>query len=441
MFTKEQLAKWRELGFEFDDFYDSVAVDKKKEDYGGIDIPTISFKGKAPEKIEINKKTLIEFLISGESRYLKNNINVELISTDDNISFTTKQWRGDYGFTLKTNVTAKKEGAYVLQFKINGKNSNALNLTFYDKNQSENSSKCICKKVSWTADNLKYVVSQLRKLDIRKIDSNPKDSRGNKTYLDKSGNVIPSTDRGKRPKEAVKLNIIIKDLSFFDDIAEDNKENRDRLFLKKVSDLNIKASEANYNDFVKQLNRVFTKYEINTCLRKVHFFAQVYHETLKFTSTYENTSNTGYSGGDFYQGRGIKQITHDYNYLEYYSFVNKVKLFDIYMKNRIVGESVVAFNTRTNNQYISVEDMKKINELVSKVSTDIYYACDSAGWYWQKNKINQYADKDDIIGVSAKVNNPSATNTTSTSRINGFEERKKFYDLMKIILDYENCSS
>src|SRR5690625_3263175 len=27
MFTKEQLAKWRELGFEFDDFYDQVAVD------------------------------------------------------------------------------------------------------------------------------------------------------------------------------------------------------------------------------------------------------------------------------------------------------------------------------------------------------------------------------------------------------------------------------
>lgn len=32
MFTKEQLAKWRELDFEFDDFYDSVAVDKKEEE-------------------------------------------------------------------------------------------------------------------------------------------------------------------------------------------------------------------------------------------------------------------------------------------------------------------------------------------------------------------------------------------------------------------------
>lgn len=140
MFTKEQLAQWRELGFEFDDFYDAVAVDKKEEDYSN-DIPTISFKGKAPEKIEINKKTLIEFLIRGESRYLQNNINVELISTDDNISFTTKQWRADYGFTLKTNVTAKKEGSYILQFRINGKDSNALNLSFYAPDKVEN-----CKK-------------------------------------------------------------------------------------------------------------------------------------------------------------------------------------------------------------------------------------------------------------------------------------------------------
>ena len=27
MFTKEQLAQWRAQGFEFDDFYDTVAVD------------------------------------------------------------------------------------------------------------------------------------------------------------------------------------------------------------------------------------------------------------------------------------------------------------------------------------------------------------------------------------------------------------------------------
>ncbi len=31
MFTKQQLAQWRELGYEFDGFYDTVAVEEKKE--------------------------------------------------------------------------------------------------------------------------------------------------------------------------------------------------------------------------------------------------------------------------------------------------------------------------------------------------------------------------------------------------------------------------
>jgi hypothetical protein len=96
-------------------------------------IPTISFKGKAPDKIEINKQTLIEFIISGQSRILQNNINVELITTDDNITFSKKQWDNvDYGFTLKTNVTAKQEGTYTFQFNVNGEPANALCLIFYD---------------------------------------------------------------------------------------------------------------------------------------------------------------------------------------------------------------------------------------------------------------------------------------------------------------------
>ena len=33
--------------------------------------------------------------------------------------------------------------------------------------------------------------------------------------------------------------------------------------------------------------------------------------------------------------------------------------------------------------------MNKVDELVTKISIDIYYACDSAGWYWSKNKINE----------------------------------------------------
>lgn len=53
--------------------------------------------------------------------------------------------------------------------------------------------------------------------------------------------------------------------------------------------------------------------------------------------------------------------------------------------------------------------------------------------------LNQFADKDDIISVSAKVNNPSAISERDTSKIVGWVDKKKYYDLMKIVFNYEKC--
>ena len=153
MFTKQQLAKWRNEGFVFPEFYDEVAVDEKKkeEKFNEVkNIPLVSFKGTAPPKIEINKETLIEFVISGQSRILQNNFDVELLTSDSNIFFSTKKWSNvDYGYGLKTKVKAIKEGNYLLQFNINMKDSNALNLTFYAPEIIEN-----CKKENEQIDDL-----------------------------------------------------------------------------------------------------------------------------------------------------------------------------------------------------------------------------------------------------------------------------------------------
>ena len=273
---------------------------------------------------------------------------------------------------------------------------------------------CLCKKTTWTADDLKYIVTELRKREILKKDA--------RNIRNEKKEII-----GK------------EDLTLYNDkINEEEEEIKDKIFYLNRTE-KLDAKYINYSEFSKQLNRVFREYKIDTCLRKIHFIAQIYQETNRFRATYEEVA-TEYSGGNFYQGRGMKQITHDYNYLEYYCFINKSNLFNIYIKNRKdIYESVTNFNKRTNNQHISIENMKKVDELVSKISTDMYYACDSAGWYWWKNKIYEYADKDDIIGVSAKVNNPSAANTTSIDKINGYEDRHKFYLYLKEIFDYENC--
>lgn len=158
------MVKWRELGFEFDDFYVAVAVDKKEEEEkeeGGV--PTISFRDKAPNKIEINKKTLIKFKIDGNKRISQNNIDVELISYDTDISFTTKKWtKRDYGWGLDTNVTAKKAGTFRFQFKVNGKWSNTLSLEFYDK---ENNTSKIDKL---TMEQILSISIQIKKNNVEK---------------------------------------------------------------------------------------------------------------------------------------------------------------------------------------------------------------------------------------------------------------------------------
>ena len=55
--------------------------------------------------------------------------------------------------------------------------------------------------------------------------------------------------------------------------------------LFSASNCNIPASEATYENFTKELNIAMKKYDINTCLRKIHFLAQCYHESAHFSTS------------------------------------------------------------------------------------------------------------------------------------------------------------
>ena len=98
-----------------------------------------------------------------------------------------------------------------------------------------------------------------------------------------------------------------------------------------------------------QINSIFKKYNINTCIRKIHFLAQIYHETDRLRTTLEYATNKNYKP---YFGRGLMQLTWQSNYEVYqsYSGIN------------------------------CVEDYQKIAE-------NLNYACESAGWYWKQGKV------------------------------------------------------
>jgi hypothetical protein len=77
------------------------------------------------------------------------------------------------------------------------------------------------------------------------------------------------------------------------------------------SNYNLNKEFANYETFAKQLNKVFVDYKITKCIQKIHFLAQVYVETNRFRSTYEDKPKSTYWGGvDSDSERGFKYVWH-----------------------------------------------------------------------------------------------------------------------------------
>lgn len=264
--------------------------------------------------------------------------------------------------------------------------------------------KCYCNR-DFTEEELRNIVIQLRSLEL---------------YLDNEKKYVLNVirDENKQPilKDGKKQ---FRKRNMFD-------EYEDRIFDKKLSE-KLKSQEANFESFVKTLNITFKKYDINTCIRKIHFIAQTYHETERFRLTYEedNSYMKDYRGGRYFRGRGLLQITHDdWGYLSYYKFLNPT-----------CDEKIDSIN-RMSNFYKDT-----LIPFCKKLSTQIYYACDSAGWNWKYGgvpsvgeNINSIADKDNVLLVSRSING-------NVKSPNGLKERELYTSILKQIMTYENCEN
>lgn len=134
---------------------------------------------------------------------------------------------------------------------------------------------------------------------------------------------------------------------------------------------------------------------IDTEQRVCHFLAQVAHESgcgrwmeeLASGEAYEGRKDLGNleSGdGKRFKGRGLIQITGRDNYEEY--------SWDAYGDDRMVNYP------------------KRMGKLPD--------AAASAGWYWKDRGLNWWADKDDLEGVTRKIN----------GGLNGLADRRKWLD-------------
>jgi len=160
-------------------------------------------------------------------------------------------------------------------------------------------------------------------------------------------------------------------------------------FMSSLRTNNLSIDKGKVSLFTERINSMFFNYGINTCRRKIHSLAQMYVETASFRSTSENISSlcSNYKGGCDFRGRGMKQITHDFNYLKYYDYVTSKDYSQVYdnlrgSKTEVpVSDYLYIEDPKTKQKITTTFYNQTLKPFVKRLAQDPYYAFDSAGWF------------------------------------------------------------
>lgn len=163
-------------------------------------------------------------------------------------------------------------------------------------------------------------------------------------------------------------------------------------------------AKARIDTFLPIINQYMEEFGINTRLRICHFIAQIAHESGELRYTEEIASGAAYEGrkdlgntqkgdGVRFKGRGLIQLTGHNNYKAYNDYL---------VRN---GMKV---------------DLLKTPELLAKPLG----ATKSAMWFWNTHNLNAYADRDDILTITRKINGGT----------NGLTQRKLYYQRAKLVI-------
>jgi len=160
------------------------------------------------------------------------------------------------------------------------------------------------------------------------------------------------------------------------------------------------ADRAQATLLLPHLLLTMAEYEISTRLRQAHFLAQLIHESGSFNYLEEIDS------GDYLEGR---------------TDLGNTQLGD---GRRFKGRGLIQITGRSN--YLACGQALGIDLIQAPARLAEYdLACLSAGWFWSKHQINQFADRDDIEMVTRTIN----------GGLNGFEERQYYLDAAKDVLN------
>jgi len=178
------------------------------------------------------------------------------------------------------------------------------------------------------------------------------------------------------------------------------------------------------DEWFEAMEEILPFYEINTVDRVAGFIAQCAHESNNFRVLQENLN---------YSSKALDAIFGKYfvragrNAKEYHRQPEKIAnvIYASRMDNgntasgdgwRFRGRGVIQLTGRHN--YTKFGDSLSISaEQAIKYVKTKKGALESACWFWDTNKINRYADKQDITGMTKRINGGTI----------GLADRKKHY--------------
>jgi putative chitinase len=190
------------------------------------------------------------------------------------------------------------------------------------------------------------------------------------------------------------------------------------------------SKNKNIHDLYEALNTVLPKYEINTVDRVAAFLAQCGHESLDFTVLQENL-NYGAKG---LMGLFKKYFPNEALAKEYERKPEKIanKIYANRMGNGPEssgdgwahrGRGAIQLTGKLNYQAFANSIGLTLDDAIHYCET-MDGAIESACWFWNKNKLNAIADKNDIILLTKKINGGTI----------GLEDRKKHWEHNKEVL-------
>ena len=175
------------------------------------------------------------------------------------------------------------------------------------------------------------------------------------------------------------------------------------------------------------LEQLFPDYDINTPKRMAAFIAQCAHESGGFMVLKENLN---------YKAATLRKIfpkyfPNDQIAQEYASKPNKqVAIASRVYANRMgngdeasqegwkfCGRGLIQLTGRSNYQAFADSLEMSIDDVPEYLAT-FEGAAQSACWFWETNKLNQWADAGDILTLTKRINGGTI----------GLEDRKKHYE-------------